>query len=100
MRVSRSKAGKASLIVLSALSLSACVTTDSHLTVRSSYGGIAQKLAKIKLAVPTCQHNEQLQIRVNTRTEAWVDTDSRYIRPNEVNSMHEIHREYRCRAVR
>ena len=88
------------LIATLALSLGGCVTTDSNLTVRSSYGGIAQRLAKIQPAVPTCPLGSQLQIRVETSTEAWVDTDSRHIRPNEVNSMHTIEREYRCRPIR
>lgn len=103
MRVSRSAirtAAKASLILILSISTQACVTTESHLTVRSSYGGIAQKLAKIQPAVPTCPPGTQLQMRVRTDTEGWVDTDSRRIRPNDVGSMYTIERDYRCRPSR
>jgi hypothetical protein len=64
--------------------------------VRSSYGNIARGLAKIQPAVPTCPPGSQLQIRVDTRTDIWLDTD----RDFHPTALHSIERDYRCRPAR
>ena len=74
MRISRSSAARATLIAFAAISLAGCVTTDSSLTVRSSYGGIAQRLGSLRPAVPQCPPGTQLQLRSRANTEIWVDT--------------------------
>lgn len=103
MRVSQSAvraAAKATLVLILGISTQACVTTESHLTVRSSYGSVAQQLAKIQPAVPTCPPGSQLQMRVRTDTRGWIDTDNRTLRPNDVGSMYTVERDYRCRPAR
>ena len=90
----------ASLMLVAATMLGGCTTTNSYLRVSSSYPSVMRAVGNIRPAVPTCQPGQRLIMRSRASTEAWVDTEGRHIRPNDILSVYTTEHDYRCVTLR